>query len=1487
MNNAVTRARAWVSFALLIFAPVSMAQTMELYVGAGRFVDIPGDTVGIDPGVMVTGPDGQIYLTDIGGRIMRFNPATGTVTALPPVAGGLNYNVGVAGGIAFDPAGNLHVQTDGALFRLNLVDGTSTNLGPHTASGPIVFAPNGTMYFLNLNNDHRLYARSPAGVVTTIAGQRDPSSLGDGGLAVNAYLSFPKYLALAPNGDIYIADSGNQRIRKITAATGIITTVVGGGTAAVDGVPATQTRLDLLTAIARDAAGNLYLSDEHNWRIRRVDAVTNIITTVAGTGIQGVLGDGGPAVNARIASVKNLAVDNSGNLYFSDVWGTSKKIRKINVATGIVTKVLAHDAWLFCGEGVPPSWACLAQPSGLDVDLAGNLIIVDSFNGRLRKVSAATGLITTLPVPESLVLAPTSVEHDSTGYIYLASPGNNKIGRFNPATGASNVLAGSGQSGFAGDGGPAIAARLAQPGDMAIDAAGNVYIADAGNNRIRRVDAATSIISTIAGGSTPGFSGDGGPATAALLRNPQSVEFDPQGNLVIGDSGNCRLRRINRLTGIINTILGDGICGSKVPVEGAPATSTSIYLTAPWTIDASGNIWFTFVDWVGEIGRIDATTGVFHRVPLPPGTLMTVEGLKLNGARAIEIDSYGNAYIADRNRPYVFKVTTIVDTTPPIIQANVTGVAGTNGWYRGDVQLTWTVSDTESGFTSTGCAVSSVTSDTAGVTFTCSATSGGGSASSSVTIKRDTVAPTLAFGNSSPAADEHGWRGAPVTVPFEAVDALSGVYSTSSPNPLSITESGNSVIGQVVVTDNAGNSGTFSTPAFNIDGTPPIVSMHVIGTRAGNSDWYRTDVQIVWGVLDPDSQVLTQDCDNVTLTTDTAGTTYTCSGTSTGGSVTQSVTIKRDATPPTLEWSAPSPAPNAAGWFTSNVEFTFTTDDATSGVSGTSQSTPGPVIVTEDGPGQTSQITVYDNAGNQAIFFTPPVNIDHLPPIVQPFVNGVMGPSVWHNDDVQLHWNIAENNILESNGCEDRLIDTDTAGTTFTCTVTSGAGTTTESVTIKRDATPPTLVFGPPSPAPNASGWHNGDVSFAFTTSDGTSGVASTSSSGPVVITGEGTGLTATVTVIDTAGNSASFATPPVNIDRSPQANVTVTPVIAGTLGNEGWYTSDVQVSWNITGNILGSTGCGVSNVTTDTAAVTFFCSVTSASGTVSNSVTLKRDATPPLLNWRAATPNANAAGWNRTNVNFPFDPPTDARSGIASVSTTSPLVVSAEGAGVTGSVTVTDRAGNVAVFTTTPRNIDKTAPTVNIRTPLHNKMYGLYSTLIADFDCTDAVSTTTSCSGTLADGATLNTRAMNGSYKFQVTSADMAGNSVTRSNTWSVAGTFLFEGYLAPMANDPTYNLVTAGSRVPMRFRLPDRNGGYVSDATAFQNFTVNSERCISSSVPLNDVATGSAGLSFDPGTSTFTYNWDTNASWAGTCRNVFIRLVDGSRHTLFFKFQ
>jgi hypothetical protein len=543
------------------------------------------------------------------------------------------------------------------------------------------------------------------------------------------------------------------------------------------------------------------------------------------------------------------------------------------------------------------------------------------------------------------------------------------------------------------------------------------------------------------------------------------------------------------------------------------------------------------------------------------------------------------------------------------------------------------------------------------------------------------------------------------------------------------------------------------------------------------------------------------------------------------------------------------------------------------------------VTITGEGAGLTADVTVTDVAGNSASFTSPPVSIDRSAPTVTPHVSGTLGDNGWYTSNVELTWTTADGNspIDSSDGCDASSLTSDTAGETFTCTATSAGGSTTQSLTIKRDATAPQLEFAAPVPAANAAGWHGGDVNIAFTASDATSGVASTSGSSPALVSGTGANLSVDVEVTDNAGNHATFSTPPVNIDRSAP---TVHPVVVGTPGNNGWFKSDVEVTWLIdesAANIISSSGCEPRVVSADTAGTTFTCSVVSGGGSASSSVSLKRDATAPVLTFGAFSPVANANGWNKTNVTVPFTR-SDALSGLASTSATSPLTFSAEGAGLTRQVTVTDLAGNAATFTTAPRNIDKTAPYAEMETPEDSATYGFYANVAADFVCEDL--SLLSCTAPVAQGAFINTTSA-GAKTFKVTAKDLAGFTTTHTHAYNVAGGFDFEGFLAPARAPGTLNLVTRGSLVPLRWRLPDGRGGFVSNPASFVSATVGTLTCGSAPVvPLNDTAIGPAGLGFDAATGTFTYNWATDGSWTG-CRKLTIKLKDNSTHELRFKFQ
>ena len=343
-------------------------------------------------------------------------------------------------------------------------------------------------------------AEEPQPLIETVAGDGTRGFGGDGDAAVAAQLRSPFGVTPDGAGNLYIADSFNNRIRKVDAA-GVITTVAGDGTSDYggDGGPAVDAQLDFPVGVAPDGAGNLYIADQNNHRIRKVDSA-GVITTVVGDGEYGYSGDGGPAAAAQLGFPDGVTLDGAGNLYFADVH--NRRIRKVDSA-GVITTVAGNGTRGYSGDGGPAVEARLRFPQSVALDGAGNLYIADTYNHRIRKVDAG-GVITTV---------------------------------------AGSGEVGSGEGGFGGDGGPAVEARLNEPTGVALDGAGNLYFADTLNHRIRKVDA-RGRITTVAGGDTPGFGGDGGPAAAAHLNRPQGVALDGAGNLYIAEEFNHRIRRV-------------------------------------------------------------------------------------------------------------------------------------------------------------------------------------------------------------------------------------------------------------------------------------------------------------------------------------------------------------------------------------------------------------------------------------------------------------------------------------------------------------------------------------------------------------------------------------------------------------------------------------------------------------------------------------------------------------------------------------------------------------------------------------------------------------------------------------------------------------------------------------------------------------------------------------------------------------------------------
>ena len=327
-----------------------------------------------------------------------------------------------------------------------------------------------------------------------------------------------------------------------------------------DGVPATSAPIHEPAAVIVDPAGNLILSDTENYRVRRVDAQTGLIATIAGTGSPGFSGDGGAATLAAISTPGGLAIDGAGDVYFAD--SGNHVVRRIDINGNITTVAGTPQSGGYSGDGGPATAAKLYLPEGIALDAAGNLYIADTGNSVIREVNAATGKITTVAgvpgssgfngdgtVTASELNQPWTVTVGADNSLYIADTYNNRIRRV--SGGVISTIAGTGAQGFNGDNGPAGSAVLNLPIGVTLDPAGDLYVADSANDRVRKVSAATgnvtagtATIETIIGTGSEGFSGDGGPANQATLHGPYALFFAQNGDFYFTDTINNRIRRV-------------------------------------------------------------------------------------------------------------------------------------------------------------------------------------------------------------------------------------------------------------------------------------------------------------------------------------------------------------------------------------------------------------------------------------------------------------------------------------------------------------------------------------------------------------------------------------------------------------------------------------------------------------------------------------------------------------------------------------------------------------------------------------------------------------------------------------------------------------------------------------------------------------------------------------------------------------------------------
>jgi len=346
----------------------------------------------------------------------------------------------------------------------------------------------------------------------------------------------------------------NRETRAITAVAGTGTFCFGGAQ-----VHAVDACLDHPSDVVVDGSGNMFIASMLGSWIDRVDAATGYIHRIAGNGTAGFSGDNGPALDAKLAYPSSIELDGAGNLYIADT--SNSRIRKLHLESGIITTVVGTGHAGFSGDGAQATEADINYPKGLTFDGGRNLFFVDGFNQRIRRVDAQTGIIETVagtgeaafsgdngPASSATFDGLEDVDLDCAGNLYIADVFNNRIRRITQDTGITSTVAGSGDDsgGFAGDNGPATEALLSWPGSLFVRGTGSIFISDGSNERIRRVDLTTGIITTVVGTGENGFAGNDGPAHLAQLWSPDGVWVDGSGALFIADWSNDQVRKVSQ-----------------------------------------------------------------------------------------------------------------------------------------------------------------------------------------------------------------------------------------------------------------------------------------------------------------------------------------------------------------------------------------------------------------------------------------------------------------------------------------------------------------------------------------------------------------------------------------------------------------------------------------------------------------------------------------------------------------------------------------------------------------------------------------------------------------------------------------------------------------------------------------------------------------------------------------------------------------------------
>ena len=665
----------WLSWVMVVavLAPAAFGQsyTISTAVGAGVPSNVQGKSTSLGVGVpafLVADPAGDVFFVDQN-SVVEMNASTGLLTV---VAG--NGTTGYSGdggpatsaqlngpaGLGLDGNGNVYIADAGNNVIREVSGGTISTIagnggfGSGCADGPALSAQLNSPGGVAVDSHGNVYIadtgdycirKVSSGTITRVAGTGAASYSGDTGQAVSAAIGFTTSIAVDANGNVYIADAGNERIREITMSSGVIDTVAGNGTGGFsgDGGPATSADLGAPVGVAIDSLGDIFIADAANNVIREVSGGN--INTVAGDNALGAgfSGDTGIATQAQLSSPQMVALDGNNNLYIADQG--NNRIRE--VSHGNIDTIVGNG---LIGDNGPATGAQLGSPFGIGLDPAGNLYIADTMFSRVRKVTAATGVITTvagngtssnsLPNGSSATSVglnfPNGVAADQNGNVYISDSFAFAI--LEVSSGLISTFAGDGTGGYSGDGGPATQAEIGNPYGIATDSQGNVYISDnletdtSNANRVREITNGT--IDTVAGNGQIGAMGDGGPATSAQLNFPSGLAVDSQGNLYIADLYNNEIRKVSN--GKIATVAGNSQLTMPFSGDGGPATSAALNNPSGVAVDSSGNLYIA-----------DTGNNRIRMVSASNGFITTIAG---NGTLGYSGD-YGPATSAELNSP--------------------------------------------------------------------------------------------------------------------------------------------------------------------------------------------------------------------------------------------------------------------------------------------------------------------------------------------------------------------------------------------------------------------------------------------------------------------------------------------------------------------------------------------------------------------------------------------------------------------------------------------------------------------------------------------------------------------------------------------------------------------------------------------------------------------------------------------------------------------